>query len=109
MMASLQLKLRKRFKWIAAISPPMTSQSMASATLGLLEPKVKQIITRGARRCVLLVRSIKYAQPGIMRICGWDDVDVLVTDNSLSLEARQAICSQGTEVMVADVPGTSVS
>jgi DeoR family fructose operon transcriptional repressor len=70
---------------------------------GMVGFQVKKMMIAGARRCVLLADSLKYGKTGIMRICGWEDVDVLVTDSGLPSEAQEAIRAKGTEVLIAEM------
>lgn len=68
---------------------------------GLTGSQVKRIMIQGARRAFLLADSTKYGRSGVVRLCGWPEVDVLVTDDGLPEEARQIIRKEGTEVRIA--------
>jgi DeoR/GlpR family transcriptional regulator of sugar metabolism len=71
---------------------------------GMIGSQVKRIMIASARRRILLADSSKYGQAGVIRLCGWEDIDVLITDSSLAAEAREAILARGTEVQVAELP-----
>jgi DeoR/GlpR family transcriptional regulator of sugar metabolism len=72
---------------------------------GMIGSQVKKIMIAGARRCILLADSTKCGQSGVIRLCGWAEVDVLITDSGLPAEALAAILAQGTEVQAAELPG----
>jgi DeoR/GlpR family transcriptional regulator of sugar metabolism len=59
----------------------------------------------GARRRILLADSSKYGQAGVIRLCGWEDIDLLITDAGLGEKAREALLIRGIEVQAARLPG----
>jgi len=71
---------------------------------GMIGSQVKQIMIAGARRCILLADSSKYGQAGVIRLCGWEDIDMMITDSLFAAEAREAITAKGTDVRVAALP-----
>ena len=71
---------------------------------GIIGSQVKRIMIASARRCILLADSSKYGQTGVIRLCGWEDIDMMITDSLIAAEAREAIAAKGTEVRVAELP-----
>ena len=72
---------------------------------GMIGSQVKQHMIRNARTVVLLADSTKYRRSGIIKLCRWSDVDVLVADSGLPEAARKAISDAGTEVRIAEMGG----
>ncbi len=72
---------------------------------GMIGSQVKQIMIGNARRRVLLADSTKYGKHGILKLCRWEDVDTLISDDGLAARAREAISSAGPKVLIADLPG----
>jgi DeoR/GlpR family transcriptional regulator of sugar metabolism len=68
---------------------------------GMTGSQVKQIMIQSSRRCFLLADSTKYGRSGVIRLCGWPEVDVLVTDSGLPETARELIRQAGAQVRVA--------
>ena len=55
-----------------------------------------------AQRIVLLVDSGKFGQQALAKLCGLEEVDVVVTDQGVSKEHRDAIGAAGCELIVAE-------
>lgn len=72
---------------------------------GMIGSQVKQIMIQNSARCILLADSTKHGQSGVIRLCGWREVDVLVTDTGLPEDIAEAIGRAGTEVLRAPFPG----
>ncbi len=69
---------------------------------GLIGSQVKQIMIRNSRRSVLLADSTKWGAGGMFRLCGWDEVDVLVSDSALAPETTQDLGRRNTRVIIAE-------
>jgi DeoR/GlpR family transcriptional regulator of sugar metabolism len=65
--------------------------------------QVKQILIAQAMRTILLADSSKFGQSGIIRICSWEEVDILVTDNHLPQEVQDSIRAAGIKVLAAEI------
>ena len=58
-------------------------------------------MTRIASTIVVLADSSKIRYRGFSRICGCEDVDILITDSGISDEDRKALEKTGMKVIVA--------
>ena len=54
-----------------------------------------------SQRVVLLVDSSKFAQQALTRLCGLEEMDVVVSDSGLSEEHKSAVKQAGCELIVA--------
>jgi DeoR family fructose operon transcriptional repressor len=64
---------------------------------GMTGSQVKQLMIRQARKRYLLADSTKYGCNGIFKICDWDEVDVLISDDGLP-ESELAELRKTTEI-----------
>lgn len=60
-----------------------------------------------AQQVVLLVDSSKFGQQALARLCGLDQIDVVVSDAALSEEHRQAVQKAGCQLIIAEA-GTAL-
>lgn len=67
------------------------------------EAAVNAALVNAARRVILAADSTKLESTAFARICGLEDVDVLVTDSALTTEQRVAIAPAGVEIVVVGV------
>jgi DeoR/GlpR family transcriptional regulator of sugar metabolism len=67
----------------------------------MVEVPIKRAMLAAAARCVLLADSAKFGMRGIVRVCGPEDLDVLVTDTDAPAQARAALARAGVEVLTA--------
>jgi DeoR family transcriptional regulator of aga operon len=58
-------------------------------------------MTRIVNTTIVLADSSKVLYRGFSRICGCEDVDMLITDSGISDEARKALEKAGVKVVVA--------
>jgi DeoR/GlpR family transcriptional regulator of sugar metabolism len=65
--------------------------------------QVKQLMIHNSQRCFLLADSTKYGQRGLIKLCDWKDVSVLISDEQLGRQDLSAIKSQGTEIHLAEL------
>jgi DeoR family transcriptional regulator, fructose operon transcriptional repressor len=65
------------------------------------EAAVKRALVRAGRQVVVLTDSSKIGQENLVRFAELSAVDVLVTDDGISDEDRQAVEADGVEVVVA--------
>jgi DeoR/GlpR family transcriptional regulator of sugar metabolism len=72
---------------------------------GMIGCQVKQIMIQNSGRCFLLADSTKYGWGGIIRLCDWRDVDVLISDDGLAEDVALAIGRSGVEVRRASSAG----
>jgi DeoR family transcriptional regulator of aga operon len=69
--------------------------------------RVKAAMIRSARRVILLADSSKWGKSAFAKIAPLGEIDILVTDSALSVEAQKIIQRFGVEIMLADGPGTA--
>ncbi|MEU1970765.1 DeoR/GlpR family DNA-binding transcription regulator [Microbacterium sp. NPDC019599] len=62
---------------------------------------VKRAALSVARRTVVAVDASKFGREAFARICGLDEVDVMVTDDALSSQQRNELSVAGTEILIA--------
>jgi DeoR/GlpR family transcriptional regulator of sugar metabolism len=67
----------------------------------MVEVPIKRGMIAAARRSVVLVDAAKFGTHGSMRICGADELDVLVTDAPADQPAVAALVRAGVEVLHA--------
>lgn len=65
------------------------------------EAAVNAALVRAARRTVVVADSSKVGVHAFARICGLDEVDVLVTDPGLDAPARERLAAAGVEIVLA--------
>ena len=58
-------------------------------------------MTRIVSTTIVLADSSKIRYRGFRRICGCEDVDILITDSGISEEARAAIEQKGVKIIIA--------
>ncbi len=64
---------------------------------------IKKLLLSKALKTVCIIDSVKYGKQRCFRVCGWDEVDVLVTDSGLPETAREAIRQKGVEVHIVEI------
>jgi len=66
--------------------------------------QVKQLMIQHAQKRLLLADSTKFGARGVIRLCGWEDVDLLITDEALATASVDALKQLNIEVRLAAVP-----
>ena len=67
----------------------------------MVEVPIKRLMIAGAEEVVLLADTAKFAMPGMVRVCGPESIDHIVTDAPLPAACRAAVDAAGIEVTVA--------
>jgi DeoR/GlpR family transcriptional regulator of sugar metabolism len=67
----------------------------------MIEVPIKRAMIRAAGHVVLLADSTKFSMNGVVRVCGADDLDQIITDAGLPAGNRAAIEDAGIEVTIA--------
>ncbi len=67
----------------------------------MVEVPMKRLMIAAGRRAVLLADARKFGMGGIVRYCGVDELDAVVTGSAAPPEARAALASAGVEVILA--------
>ncbi|TFC01056.1 DeoR/GlpR transcriptional regulator [Cryobacterium adonitolivorans] len=62
---------------------------------------VKRAALSASRRTLVAFDAAKFGHEAFARICELDDVDALITDDTLSAEHRQELTVGGTELLIA--------
>jgi len=60
----------------------------------------EQQLMRIAKRLVLLVDSRKFRRQGNLRLCGWDQIDTVITDDGIAEGERRILAESGVKVVV---------
>ena len=68
---------------------------------------VARAILRNARKKILVCDADKFLRRAPVRICGIDEIDVMVTDRQPPSQFMAAAQAAGTQVVVAGDMGTS--
>lgn len=67
---------------------------------------LKQAMMRQASQVILVADSTKFSKAFMHRMCGFDSIDVLVTDRQPPAAIAEALSTLGVQVIVAEGPGT---
>jgi len=68
---------------------------------GTIGTSIKRILIRRARKKVVLANSEKHGKRHYFLICTWGQIDMLITDEGLPVEGREALKRADVEVVVA--------
>lgn len=66
------------------------------------EASITQKMIQSAQTSIVLCDSSKLGQRGFARICEVGDIDVLITDNGLPMEARKRVEDMGVKLIIAE-------
>jgi DeoR/GlpR family transcriptional regulator of sugar metabolism len=67
----------------------------------MVEVPIKRLMIAGAEEVVLLADTAKFSMTGMVRVCGPESIDHIVTDAPLPAACRSAVDAAGIEVVVA--------
>ncbi|MDX9940504.1 MAG: DeoR/GlpR family DNA-binding transcription regulator [Sphaerochaetaceae bacterium] len=67
----------------------------------LIEADTKQAMIASATKVILLADSSKFGTVSLAKVCNWEDIDLLITDDGLSDEGRFTLEAQGVHVQIA--------
>ena len=67
----------------------------------MVEVPIKRLMIAGAEEVVLIADTAKFAMTGMVRVCGPESIDHIVTDAPLPAACRSAVDAAGIEVTVA--------
>jgi DeoR/GlpR family transcriptional regulator of sugar metabolism len=68
----------------------------------LLLVQAEQRMMKQVQQVVLLADAEKFAQQALSRLCGLDEIDIVVTDHRLSSDARKMVTDAGCQLILAD-------
>lgn len=72
-------------------------------TTDIREADLNRAMMRAAQKTVVLADSSKIGRRGFVKICDFDDVDILVTDSRLPDKAAAALESTGVDLRIVEV------
>ena len=67
----------------------------------MVEVPIKRLMIGGADLVVLIADAAKFAMTGVVRVCGPESIDHVVTDAPLPAACRSAVDAAGIEVTIA--------
>lgn len=67
----------------------------------LIEADTKQAMIASASKVCLLADSSKFGSVSLAKVCDWNDIEVLITDEGLSEASRLALEAKGIHVEIA--------
>jgi DeoR/GlpR family transcriptional regulator of sugar metabolism len=67
----------------------------------MVEVPIKRLMIAAADRVVLLADAAKFSMSGVVRVCGPESIDHVVTDAPLPAACRSAVDAAGIEVTIA--------
>jgi DeoR/GlpR family transcriptional regulator of sugar metabolism len=67
----------------------------------MIEVPIKRLMIAAADCVVLLADAAKFSMSGVVRVCGPEAIDRIVTDAPLPAACRSAVDAAGIEVTVA--------
>ena len=67
----------------------------------MVEVPIKRLMIAGADGTVLIADAAKFSMTGVVRVCGPESIDHVVTDAPLPAACRSAVDAAGIEVTVA--------
>lgn len=85
---------------ITSASSFSTEQVEVRAMAGVL---AKKVIIQRAAKVMCVADSTKYDKQSCFRFCGWDEIDLFVTDSRLPDNAAKEIAGKGVELHVVHI------
>ena len=70
---------------------------------GMIGTLVKKTMLRNSKKRCLLVDSSKYGKYGVITLCKWDSIDIVVSDSNLPAEARDLLKTNDVELLPAEL------
>jgi DeoR/GlpR family transcriptional regulator of sugar metabolism len=67
------------------------------------EAHLNRAMIRASKRVIVLADASKFKGPALHRICDLSDVDIIVSDSTLSSQVRSAIEATSTELILAEL------
>jgi DeoR/GlpR family transcriptional regulator of sugar metabolism len=86
---------------VAFLGASGVEEDLAVVDTTMVEVPIKRAMMASAARTVLLADSAKFGMRGLVRVCGPDELDTLVTDTDAPAGARRALEKAGVEVIAA--------
>jgi DeoR/GlpR family transcriptional regulator of sugar metabolism len=86
---------------IAFLGTSAVDQDLSVWDTTMIEVPIKRAMIRAAAHVVLLADSEKFSMSGVVRVCGPEELDQIITDADLPAGNRAAIEEAGIEVTIA--------
>src|SRR3954451_19218426 len=86
---------------VAFLGASGVEDDLAVVDTTMVEVPIKRAMMAAAARTVLLADSAKFGMRGVVRVCGPEELDVLITDTEAPASARRALGEAGVEVITA--------
>ncbi len=86
---------------VAFLGASGLEQDLSVVDSTMVEVPIKRAMLASATRSVLLADSAKFGMRGVVRVCGPEELDVLITDDGAPPEARERLGRSGVEVITA--------
>ncbi|MGH2969967.1 MAG: DeoR/GlpR family DNA-binding transcription regulator [Solirubrobacteraceae bacterium] len=84
---------------VAFLGASGIEEDLAVVDTTMVEVPIKRAMLAAAARSVLLADSAKFGMRGVVRVCGPEDLDVLVTDGDAPAAARTSLARADVEVV----------
>jgi len=92
----------RRYRFDAYLMTASAADAAAGFTEWNIEDAaVKRAALSASRRTIVAIDASKFGREAFARICGLDEVDVMVTDDAISSQQRHEISVAGTEILIA--------
>ena len=86
---------------VAFLGASGIEEDLAIVDTTMVEVPIKRAMIAAAARTVLLADSAKFGMRGVVRVCGPQELDMLITDDEAPAAARTALARAGVEVIAA--------
>jgi DeoR/GlpR family transcriptional regulator of sugar metabolism len=86
---------------VAFLGASGVEDDLAVVDTTMVEVPIKRAMMAAAARTVLLADSAKFGMRGVVRVCGPEEIDTLVTDDGAPAAVRRALKRAGVEVITA--------
>ena len=87
------------------LAPGTKGTELRTYTSTLEEARLTNDMMEAASQTVLLVDSTKFGRRGFAKICPLDRIDIIVTDDGISEQAREYIEEAGVDLIIAKTNG----
>lgn len=71
-------------------------------TTDLREAHLNKVMMNVAQKCIILADSSKFGRRGFAKICGMDEIDMIITDSHIRSADRRALEDMGIEVIIVE-------
>ena len=92
----------RRYRFDAYVMTASAADAAAGFTEWNIEDAaVKRAALSASRRTIVAIDASKFGHEAFARICGLDDVDLIVTDDAVPSERHHELSAAGTEILIA--------